>query len=113
MVKVKVIFPPINEPGASAANQQERVFDWTAPGPSVPEALEQAFREFNVVAEGDPHIARQCRSMSVGDLARAGGKVFVVDMVGFSEVDEEFAKEWVKRPYRERIFGPGGLAASR
>lgn len=109
-MKIKVIFPPRNQPGTEDIEDKRREFSWNAPSEDVDAALEQAYREFNVIGENDPHIRRKCRSMSTGDVAvvRDGDEKrwFIVDMVGFKEVTEAEADEWMKLPIRDRLMGP-------
>jgi len=79
-----------------------RQFEWDAPGPGEMEAREQAFREFNVVQEGDPHIARQCRSMSVGDVIEIGEKKYVCAHCGWKEISQEDFDRLSKVSFRDR-----------
>jgi hypothetical protein len=102
-MNVKAVILAVNE--QAMIHFPTREFDWEAPGPSISEALDQTFREFNAVTELDNHAGRKCRSMSVGDLIIAGGKTFVVEPIGFSEMSEEAVAEWVTFPYRRRLMG--------
>jgi len=101
-MRVKAIFPadertPLKE------------FIWDAPASEDAPALEETFREFNVVLEDDSHIARECRSMSVGDMAicidAVGERIYICDPVGWKRVTDEEAKQWMKLPFRGRLFG--------
>ncbi len=101
-MRVKVIFPA-----------DERValkeFTWDAPSDKDNEALEQAFREFNVVLEDDAHIARECRSMSVGDMAvcidSVGERIYICNPAGWKLVTAVEAAQWMELPFRDRLMG--------
>lgn len=70
-------------------------FEWDALGPTTEEALEQVFREFNVVLEGDPHVARKCRSLSVGDVVEIGGLLWECCPAGWAPISVG-TFEWIK-----------------
>jgi hypothetical protein len=112
-MQVKVIFPKLNEEWKmNASGDHVREFIWTAPGETDKEALEQTFREFNVVLEDDSHIARECRSMSVGDIAicidSLGERIYICDNCGWKLVDGDVAKDlWMKLPFSKRMKGFG------
>ena len=71
--------------------------------------MELTFREFNVVLEDDTHIERECRSMSVGDLAICidgiGERIYICNPMGWKLVTTEEAAQWIKLPFRHRLFG--------
>lgn len=81
---------------------QNREFEWDAPTTSIDEALGLVFREFNVVNEGDPHIARRCRSMSVGDVVKVQDRYFVCSHVGWKEVADIDVERYKKMDFKDR-----------
>jgi hypothetical protein len=102
-MQVKVIFPPDER-------SPLKEFIWDVDTADDSEALEKTFREFNVVEEGDSHIDRNCRSMSVGDIAicidSLGQRIYICDNAGWKQVNSKFAQEWMKLPFSKRILGP-------
>jgi hypothetical protein len=110
-MKVKAVILGVDEAGVVRFPTNE--FEWAAPGPTLGEALDQTFREFNAVTELDNHAGRKCRSMSVGDMIVVGTRAFVVENMGFSEASLEEAVEWSRLPYRRRLMGRRGGAESR
>jgi hypothetical protein len=105
-MRVKVIFPAIND---GSRNDILKEFIWDSPGETDAEVLSATFREFNVVLEGDAHIARKCRSMSTGDIAicidSLGERIYICEPIGWKLVDADTAKRWMEIPYRDRVFG--------
>lgn len=95
-MRLKVLILPFH-PGDTT-----REFDWEAPAEKVDAALEEAFREFNVVEEGDPHIDRECRSMSVGDVIQAEGKTYICATAGWKEIPAERIESLKGMTFSER-----------
>jgi len=83
---------------------ETKEFNWEAPSNIVAEALEQTFREFNVVEEGDSHIARECRSLSVGDVVVAEGKTYLCAQIGWTEIPTEKIDALKKMDFARRMF---------
>ena len=112
-MQIKVIFPPRNMPETGDLDDQVREFMYQSPANKVESALGLAWREFNTVNEDDPHVARKCRSMSIGDVAVAydvlGERWFIVDTIGFKEVSADKAGEWMKLSIRDRFMGPKAM----
>lgn len=114
-MKIKAIFPPLHA-GKSRGmlighvpppeGDVTREFEWDAPSEDEAVAIEQAYREFNVVEEGDGHIARECRSMSVGDVVLVNGKYMIVDSCGFKQIPNESFEAWCGLPISDRLMGP-------
>jgi hypothetical protein len=98
-IDVEVIYPPDN-PG-----ELSRSWMWQAPGPTVIDALNQTWREFNVVEEDDPHAAREARNMCVGDLIVIQGQTFVVAGVAFLALTPEEARRWRQNDFRACLLG--------
>ena len=98
-IDVEVIYPPDN-PG-----ELSRSWTWQAPGPTVIDALNQTWREFNVVEEEDPHVAREARNMCVGDLIVIQGQTFLVAGIGFLALTLEEARRWQQNDLKARLLG--------
>jgi hypothetical protein len=98
-INVEGISPPDNP------EELSRSWTWQVPGPTVIDALNQTWREFNVVEEDDPHVAREARSMCVGDLIVIQGQTFVVAGVDFLALAPEEARRWRKNDFRARLLG--------
>jgi hypothetical protein len=98
-IDVEVIYPP-DDPG-----ELSRSWTWQAPGPTEIDALKQTWREFNVVEEGDPHVARKARNMCVGDLIVIQGHTFVVAGIGFLALTPEEARRWQQNDLKARLLG--------
>jgi hypothetical protein len=107
-MRVKAIFPTLRD---GRPDDKLKEFIWDAPSDNDVEALEQTFREFNVVEEGNNHIGRRCRSMSTGDMAvcidSLGERIYIVEPIGWRLVDSETAKRWMGTPYRDRCLRLG------
>jgi hypothetical protein len=98
-IDVEVIYPP-DDPG-----ELSRSWTWQAPGPTVIDAFHQTWREFNVVEKDDPHVAREARSMCVGDLIVIQGQKFVVAGVDFLALAPEEARRWQQNDFKARLLG--------
>jgi hypothetical protein len=98
-IDVEVIYPP-DDPG-----KLSRSWTWQAPGPTVIDALNQMWREFNVVEEGDPHVAREARNMCVGDLIVIQGQTFLVACIGFVALTREKARRCQQNDFKARLLG--------
>lgn len=98
-IDVEVIYPP-DDPG-----ELSRSWTWQAPGPTVIDALNQTWREFNVVEEGDPLIAREERNMCVGHLIVIRGQTFLVAGIGFMALTREEARCWQQNDLKARLLG--------
>lgn len=99
-MRVKAIFP-------AAHGIEQKEFHWEAPSNIDAEALEQTFREFNVVQEGDSHIARECRSMSVGDVVILDEDgIYICAGMGWKLVCRQELDLWLSLPHERRMVGP-------
>lgn len=81
-----------------ASEPEVRSFEWDAPTDNLDEALELAFREFNVVEEGDSHIARKCRSMSTNDMVQIEDRWFLCAAMGWMELAPYKARYVLDKP---------------
>ena len=108
-MRVKTIFPARND---GHAQDKIKEFIWEAPADNDSAALELTFWEFNVVLGEDTHIERECRSMSTGDIAicidSLGERIYICEPVGWKLVTAEQAREWIRLPIRDRLFGTAG-----
>ena len=98
-IDVEVIYPP-DDPGGLS-----RSWTWQAPGPTVIDALNQTWREFNVVEEDDPQVAREARNICVGDLIVIQGQTFLVAGIGFLALTLEEARRWQQNDFKARLLG--------
>jgi hypothetical protein len=98
-IDVEVIYPP-DDAGALS-----RSWTWQAPGPTVIDALNQTWQEFNTVEEDDPHVAREARSMCVRDLIVIGGQTFLVAGIGFVALTCEEARRWQQNDVKAHLWG--------
>lgn len=72
-------------------------------------ALDEAFRKMNVVDGTEIPAREKFRSMSVGDIARAGDKWFICDPVGWREIPEAFALVYSNVPGEDPLSRAFGL----
>src|SRR5882724_7689495 len=98
-IDVEVIYPP-DDPGGLS-----RSWTWQAAGPTVIDALNQTWQEFNVVEEDDAHVAREARNMCVGDLIVIKGQTFLVSGIGFVALTLEEACRWQQNDFNARLLG--------